>query len=51
MVASASDIGELRAVANVLGHSPDVLMRIYAHTLPQNLRAVSDKIGQHAGDA
>jgi integrase len=51
MVASASDIGELRAVAGVLGQSPDVLMRIYAHTLPQNLRAVSDKIGQRAGDA
>lgn len=45
MVRQATDLGELRAVADVLGHSPDMLMRTYAHTLPDSLRAVSDRIG------
>ncbi len=45
MVRQASDIGELRAVADILGHSPDMLMRTYAHALPDSLRAVSDRIG------
>ena len=46
MVRSASDVGELRAVADVLGHSAEVLLRIYAHTLPESLRAVTEKIEQ-----
>jgi integrase len=45
MVANATDVGELRAIADVLGHSPDMLMKIYAHTMPDSLKAVSDKIG------
>ena len=45
MVRQARDIGELRAVADILGHSPDMLMRTYAHALPDSLRAVSDRIG------
>lgn len=45
MVRQARDLGELRAVADVLGHSPDMLMRTYAHALPDSLRAVSDRIG------
>jgi len=45
MVRQATDLGELRAVADVLGHSPDMLMRTYAHALPDSLRAVSDRIG------
>jgi integrase len=48
MVRNATDVGELRAIADVLGHSPDMLMRIYAHTLPESLRAVTDKIGHRA---
>ena len=48
MVRNASDVGELRAVADVLGHGPDVLLRIYAHTLPGSLRAVTDRIGRRA---
>jgi site-specific recombinase XerD len=51
MVRNASDVGELRAVADVLGHGPDVLMRIYAHTLPQSMRAISDKIGRRTRPA
>jgi hypothetical protein len=44
MVRRASDLGELRAVADVLGHSPDILMKTYAHALPDSIRAVADKI-------
>src|SRR5207302_10860876 len=51
MVRSAADVGELRAVADVLGHGPDVLMRIYAHTLPESMRAVTHKISRRAGDS
>lgn len=46
MVRQATDLGELRAVADVLGHSPDMLMKTYAHALPDSLRAVSDRIGE-----
>ncbi len=46
MVRQATDLGELRAVADILGHSPDMLMRTYAHALPDSLRAVSDRIGE-----
>ena len=45
MVRSAHDVGELRAVADVLGHSPDMLMKVYAHALPESTRAVADRIG------
>jgi integrase len=48
MVQSADDLGELRAVADVLGHSPEILLRIYAHALPDSIRAVADRIGQRA---
>jgi integrase len=50
-VRNASDVGELRAVAEILGHGPDALMRIYAHALPQSIRAVTEKIGRRAGDS
>jgi integrase len=46
MVRGARDVGELRAVADVLGHFPDMLMTIYAHALPKSTRAVADRIGQ-----
>lgn len=48
MVANAHDVGELRAAADILGHSPDVLMRIYAHTLPAALKTIVDRIGERA---
>jgi integrase len=44
MVRGARDVGELRAVADVLGHSPDMLMKVYAHALPESRRAVADRI-------
>lgn len=46
MVRQATDLGELRAVADILGHSPEMLMTTYAHALPDSLRAVSDRIGE-----
>jgi integrase len=48
MVRHASDIGEIRAAADLLGHSPDMLMRTYAHALPESVRTVTDKIGQRS---
>ncbi|MGH9229791.1 MAG: tyrosine-type recombinase/integrase [Acidimicrobiales bacterium] len=45
MVRGARDVGELRAVADLLGHSPDMLMKTYAHALPESTRAVADRIG------
>jgi ubiquinone biosynthesis protein UbiJ len=50
MVKASRDVGELRAVADVLGHSADMLMRVYAHTLPESQRAVADRIGQRVGE-
>jgi integrase len=48
MVRGARDVGELRAVADVLGHSPDMLMKVYAHALPESTRAVADRLGRRA---
>jgi integrase len=48
MVGAARDVGELRAVADVLGHSPGMLMRVYAHSLPESTRAVAERISARA---
>jgi integrase len=48
MVRGVRDVGELRAVADVLGHSPDMLMKVYAHAMPESTRAVADRIGARA---
>ena len=50
MVRHASDIGEIRAAADLLGHSPDMLMRTYAHALPESISAVTEKIAARASD-
>lgn len=44
MVRDASDIGEIRAAADILGHSPEMLMKTYAHVLPESVRTVTEKI-------
>jgi hypothetical protein len=44
MVQGAQDVGELRAIADLLGHSPKMLMKTYAHVLPQSQTAVVDRI-------
>ena len=49
MVRHASDLGEIRAAADILGHSPDMLMRTYAHVMPESIRTVTDKIEQRYG--
>jgi hypothetical protein len=49
MVASAAELGEVRAAAEILGHSPEMLMRTYSHALPASLRSVTAKIGSRAG--
>lgn len=49
MVRSARNVGELRAVADVLGHSPEMLMNIYAHAMPDSTRAVAERIGERGG--
>ena len=46
MVNNAKDIGELRAIADILGHSPEMLMTVYAHALPQNRQAIVDRLTQ-----
>ena len=38
----------MRAAAELLGHSPDMLMKTYAHALPQSIQTVTDKIGRRA---
>ena len=46
MVNNAKDIGELRAIADILGHSPEMLMTVYAHALPQTRQAIVDRLTQ-----
>lgn len=48
MVRHSADLGELRAVADILGHSPEMLMKVYAHTVPESLRSVVAKIGDRS---
>jgi integrase len=50
MVRYASDLGEVRAAADILGHSPDMLMRTYAHVMPESIRTVTEKIEQRSRD-
>ena len=40
MVSAATDVGQLRAIADILGHSPDMLMKTYAHAMPASTSAV-----------
>ena len=49
MVRHAEDIGEMRAAADLLGHSPDMLMKAYAR-IPQSIQTVTDKIAQRSAD-
>jgi integrase len=48
MVAGATDIGQLRAIADLLGHSPDMLMNTYAHAMPHSTAEVIARIGGQA---
>ena len=44
MVQGSTDLGELRAIADMLGHSPEMLMNTYAHALPNSQAAVVDRL-------
>lgn len=44
MVRNAADLGELRAIADLLGHSPEMLMNTYAHVLPNSQLAVVERL-------
>jgi integrase len=44
MVQSARDLGELRAIADLLGHSPEMLLNTYAHALPNSQAAVVERL-------
>lgn len=46
MVQSSKDLGELRAIADLLGHSPEMLMNTYTHALPNSQAAVVERIGR-----
>jgi integrase len=48
MVGSANDLGELRAIADILGHSPEMLLNVYSHALPRSQSAVVDRIGRRS---
>lgn len=48
MVAGAKDLGELRAVADLLGHSLEMLLNVYAEVLPDHRTAVVDRIGKRS---
>lgn len=49
MVRTAQDVGELRAAADVLGHNPDMLMRTYAHTVPETSRSLTEEVTLRGG--
>ncbi len=45
MVQNAADLGELRAIADLLGHSPEMLLNIYAHALPDKRESIVARLG------
>jgi integrase len=49
MVSGASDLGQLRAIADVLGHSPDMLITTYAHAMPMSTADVVQDIARRGG--
>lgn len=48
-VNNAKDVGELRAIADILGHSPEMLMTVYAHALPENRKAIVERLAHRTG--
>ena len=46
MVNNAKDIDERRVITDILGHSPEMLMTVYAHALPQSQQAIVDRLTQ-----
>lgn len=48
LVADAKDLGELRAIAELLGHSLEMLLNVYSEVLPDCRTVVVDRIGQRS---
>lgn len=48
MVANAKDLGELRAIADLLGHSLEMLLNVYAEVLPDHRTEVVKRIGRRS---
>ncbi len=48
MVSNAGDVGELRAIADILGHSPEMLLNTYSHALPRSQNAVVARLGRRS---
>lgn len=48
MVSNAADLGEVRAAAKILGHSPEMLMKTYSHALPVAVQTVTTRIGERS---
>ena len=48
MTRRATNVGELRAAADILGHSPEMLLKIYAHAMQDSLRLIADRIAARA---
>ena len=48
MVSTAADVGELRAIADILGHSPEMLLNTYSHALPRSQSAVVARLGRRS---
>ena len=46
MVAGANDLGELRAIADLLGHSPEMLMNTYTEVPPDHCTPVVERIAR-----
>lgn len=48
MLQGASDLAALRAIADLLGHSPEMLMNTYAHALPKSQSAEVGRAGRRS---
>jgi hypothetical protein len=48
MVSTAGDVGELRAIADIVGHSPEMLLNTYSHALPRSQNAVVARLGRRS---
>ncbi|MEK7422341.1 MAG: hypothetical protein AAB131_00735 [Actinomycetota bacterium] len=48
MVSTVGDVGELRAIADILGHGPEILLNSYSHALPRSQNAVVARLGRRS---
>jgi integrase len=48
MMQGTKDYSEFRAIADIAGHSPEMLLKVYAHTLPSAMQAVTSRVGRRS---